>query len=116
MRGQFRTYKTRENKRGKKPQKSEKQGMDGNEGVWKGQAAHTHTHLAARARKAQLVKVLEGHREEGAEQSWEWLVEALQCWAELLSASGCSPGPPSSRLWASSPVSQSQELLPGFNR
>lgn len=58
--------------------------MEGNERVSKGQAAYTHAHLAARARRAQLVKVLGGHREEGAEQSWEWLVKALQCWAELL--------------------------------
>lgn len=38
---------------------------------------HTRIHLAAGARKAQLVKVQGGHREEGAERSWEWLVEAV---------------------------------------
>lgn len=36
--------------------------------------AYTHTYLAAGARKAQLVKVQGGHREEGAEQSWDGLV------------------------------------------
>lgn len=55
----------------------EKPEKEGNERVWKGQAEYIHTHLAARARKAQLVKVLRGHREEGAEQSWEWPVEAF---------------------------------------
>lgn len=54
-----------------------KKTKEGNERVWKGQAEYIHTHLAARARKAQLVKVLGGHREEGAEQSWEWPVEAF---------------------------------------
>lgn len=92
---------------------------EGNERVWKGQAEYTH--LAARARKAQLVKVLGGHREEG------W---GGGGWTELGVASGgfrtvrlsCSrpvgavPGPPASGLWAHSPVSQSQELLSGLNR
>lgn len=58
--------------------------MEGNERVWKGRAAYTHIHLAAGARKAQLVKVQGGHREEGAEQSWECLVEAVLCWAGLV--------------------------------
>lgn len=78
MRGQIRTLKTREQEGEKKnPWKMEKPEKEGNERVWKGQAEYIHTHLAARARKAQLVKVLGGHREEGAEQSWEWPVEAF---------------------------------------
>lgn len=93
----------------------EKPEKEGNERVWKGQAEYTH--LAARARKAQLVKVLGGHREEGGLNragGGQWRLS--HCSAALLQAGGCSPGPPASGLWAPSPVSQSQELLPGLNR
>lgn len=84
LRNSERTDQDVENKRTRGEGDQKKQGMEGNERVWKGQAAYTHAHLAARARRTQLVKVLGGHREEGAEQSWEWLVEALQRWAELV--------------------------------
>lgn len=63
--------------------KEKKQEMEWKEGVWKGRAAYTHIHLAAGARKAQLVKVQGGHREEGAEQGWDGLVEAVLGWAGL---------------------------------
>lgn len=61
-----------------KNQKKEKQETEGNERVWRGRAAYTHTPIAAGARKAQLVEVQEGHGEEGG---WEWLVEAVLGWS-----------------------------------
>lgn len=81
----------------------EKPEKEGNERVWKGQAEYIHTHLAARARKAQLVKGLGGYQEEGAEQSWEWPVKAfaafiraalgqgVQSWPTRLQAMGSQP-------------------------
>lgn len=53
--------------------------VGGKNWVWWGRATYTHIHLAAGARKAQLVKVQGGHREEegeggGAEQSRDGLV------------------------------------------
>lgn len=78
-----RTNREREEKRTRENQKRKKQEMEGKEGVRKGRAAYTHIHLAAGARKAQLVKVQGGHREEGAEQSWDGLVEAVLGWAGL---------------------------------
>ena len=81
-----RTNQEGENKRTREGEwrKKKKQEMEWKEGVWKGRAAYTHIHLAAGARKAQLVKVQGGHREEGAERSWDGLVEAALGWAGLV--------------------------------
>lgn len=103
MRGQIRTSKTREQEgEEKNPRKMENPEKEGNERVWKGQAEYTH--LAARARKAQLVKVLGGHREEGGLNragSGQWRL--LHCSAELLQAGGCSPRPTRLRAMGSQP-------------
>lgn len=74
----------------------------------------THAHLAAGARKAQLVKVQGGHKEEGPERSWECLVEAALGWVGL--GQWVQLGPKASRLWAPSPISESWALLCGFHR
>lgn len=58
------THSERTNQEGEKRTR-EKQEMERKERVCKGQAAYTHVHLAAGARKAQLVKVQGGHRKEG---------------------------------------------------
>lgn len=70
-----RTNQEGENKRMSENQKWKKQKMEVGGGG--------HIHLAAGARKAQLVKVQEGHREEGAEQSWDGLVWPVLGWAGL---------------------------------
>lgn len=81
MRGQIRSKKnkrTRENE-----EKEKKQEMEGKEGVWRGWATYTHVHLAAGARKAQLVEVQGGHREAGAETGWSRLCCDVLCRAGL---------------------------------
>lgn len=82
--------------------------------VWgesgRGWAGNSHVHLAAGARKAQLVEVQEGHREEGAVQSWEGLFYAGLGWSRPTGAL-----PIASRLWDPSPVSESQALLCGLH-
>lgn len=76
--------------------------VGGKNWVWWGRATYTHIHLAAGARKAQLVKVQGGHREEeggGLSRAgmgwsrlcWAGLGQWVQCWAYSLQAMGSKP-------------------------
>jgi len=95
-----RTKRKWEKKRTRENQKKEKARDGGYGGYGRG---GRHTHLAAGARKAQLVKVQGGHKEEGAEQSWDgmgwsrlcWagLGQRVQSWASSLQAMGSKPSP-----------------------
>lgn len=61
--------------------------VGGKNWVWWGRATYTHIHLAAGARKAQLVKVQGGHREGGgAEQGWAGLGCAGLGWSRPVGA------------------------------
>lgn len=63
----------------RKPRKSRK-------GSWRGWAKESCIHLAAGARKAQLVEVQGGYREVGAVQSWDGLVCAVLGWSRPVGA------------------------------